>query len=81
MAVAGSSLASSNANKGANMTRSQRRWHAYLWLALGPLIAIGLMMALSGRPPAPIQSQIRSTAERVDNAPSAAKSSAAGDKP
>ncbi len=56
------------------MTRPLRRWHAYLWLALAPLIVIGLLSALSARPPVPIQSKNHSAAERgsagVASAPS-----------
>ncbi len=37
------------------MTRSQRRWHVRIWLALGPLIALGLLAALTQRPPNPIE--------------------------
>jgi hypothetical protein len=32
------------------MTRSQRRWHVWLWLALAPLLAAGLVLALALRP-------------------------------
>ncbi len=39
------------------MTRSQRRRHAQLWLALGPLILLGLLVALAARPPAPLQEE------------------------
>lgn len=42
------------------MTRSQRRWHIWLWLALGPLIVVGLLTALSARPPIATQSQVPS---------------------
>jgi hypothetical protein len=32
------------------MTRPQRRWHLWLWLALAPLLAAGLALALAARP-------------------------------
>lgn len=47
------------------MTRSQRRWHSHLWLALGPLILLGLLTALAVRPPAPIQSATRAAEKRT----------------
>lgn len=43
------------------MTRSQRRWHACLWLALGPLILLGILAALAARYPVPIQAEIHSS--------------------
>jgi hypothetical protein len=33
------------------MTRSQRQRHFWLWLALTPLLAAGLALALASRPP------------------------------
>jgi hypothetical protein len=33
------------------MNRSQRRRHFWLWLALTPLLAAGLALALASRPP------------------------------
>ena len=63
------------------MTRSQRRWHTYLWFALGPLLVVGLLMALSARPPVPIQSETPSTADRVGSAAPAVKSPAAEGRP
>lgn len=44
------------------MTRSQRGWHAHLWLALGPLILLGILVALAARPPAPIQAETHASA-------------------
>jgi hypothetical protein len=32
------------------MTRPQRRWHLWLWLALAPLLAVALTLALASRP-------------------------------
>lgn len=37
------------------MTRSLRGWHIRFWLTVGPLIAIGLLMALANRPPVLMQ--------------------------
>jgi len=42
------------------MTRSQRRWHSWLWLVLGPLTVVGLLLALSARPPVATRSQASS---------------------
>ena len=56
------------------MTRSQRRWHAWLWLALGPLTIVGLLTALSARSPIAIQSQVPSIAPLANSAGPALKS-------
>lgn len=48
------------------MTRSQRRWHVYVWIVLGPLIALGLVAALSARVPPAIQPEIRPAAGAID---------------
>jgi hypothetical protein len=32
------------------MTRNHRRWHAWIWLILGPLLAIGFAVGLRARP-------------------------------
>jgi len=32
------------------MTRNHRRWHAWLWLLLGPLILAGFVVGLLARP-------------------------------
>jgi hypothetical protein len=56
------------------MTRSQRRWHAYIWLTLEPLIVIGLLTALPARPPMPIPSEKHATAERIGAGVAAAQS-------
>ncbi len=37
------------------MTRGQRRVHAGIWLALGPLLLVLLGLALASRAPAPVQ--------------------------
>lgn len=37
------------------MIRAQRRWHARLWIILGPLVLGGLITALLRRPAIPIQ--------------------------
>jgi hypothetical protein len=50
------------------MTRSQRRWHSYLWLTLGPLLVLGLLVALSARAAVPIQSKAHATAGQIDRA-------------
>lgn len=55
------------------MTRSQRRWHTWLWLALGPLIVIGLLTALSARPPIATQSQVSSIAPPANGVEPAVK--------
>lgn len=31
------------------MTRKHRRWHAWLWLVLGPLLAAGLVIGILAR--------------------------------
>ena len=31
------------------MTRSHRRWHLAVWLAIGPLLALGLFLSLLWR--------------------------------
>lgn len=41
------------------MTRNHRRWHAWVWLVLGPFIALGFVVGLLARPapvvePAPL---------------------------
>lgn len=41
------------------MTCNHRRWHAWVWLVLGPFIALGFVVGLLARPapvvePAPI---------------------------
>jgi hypothetical protein len=41
------------------MTRNHRRWHARVWLVLGPLLAVGFVVGLLARPtpvaePAPL---------------------------
>lgn len=56
------------------MTRSQRRWHSCLWLALGPLILLGMLVALAARPPAPIQADTRASAGRGSSIGPALKS-------
>jgi hypothetical protein len=33
-----------------SMTRAHRRWHAWLWLVLGPLLAAGFIAGLLARP-------------------------------
>jgi hypothetical protein len=38
------------------MTRNHRRWHAWTWLVLGPLIALGFVVGLLVRP-APVVEQ------------------------
>lgn len=63
------------------MTRSLRRWHAYLWLALGPLFLLGLLLALAARPPVPVQSETSSSADRFNSAAPAVKSPAAEVRP
>jgi hypothetical protein len=32
------------------MTRSHRRWHLWLWLALWPLVLTGLILSVAFRP-------------------------------
>jgi hypothetical protein len=32
------------------MTRNHRRWHAWLWLLLGPLLVVGFVLAILARP-------------------------------
>jgi hypothetical protein len=32
------------------MTRNHRRWHAWVWLVLGPFIALGFVVGLLARP-------------------------------
>jgi hypothetical protein len=32
------------------MTRSHRRWHLWLWLVLGPLVAAALILSVVRRP-------------------------------
>jgi hypothetical protein len=32
------------------MTRNHRRWHAWVWLLLGPFIALGFVVGLLARP-------------------------------
>ena len=41
------------------MTRNHRRWHAWVWLVLGPFIVLGFVVGLLARPtpvvePAPL---------------------------
>lgn len=36
------------------MTRNHRRWHAWVWLVLGPLIAVGFVVGLLARPTPPV---------------------------
>lgn len=37
------------------MTGPQRKAHLVLWLILGPLVLVGLLLALAWRPPVPVQ--------------------------
>ena len=37
------------------MTRSQRRWHLWLWVVLGPMSLAVLLAAVFARRPIPIQ--------------------------
>lgn len=37
------------------MTSGQRKAHVWLWLVLGPLVLIGLVLAVQWRPPQPVQ--------------------------
>ena len=46
MAVRGRALAPGHLLGGEVMTRSHRRWHLYLWLLVGPLVALGFVLAL-----------------------------------
>jgi hypothetical protein len=55
------------------MTRSQRRWHIWLWLALGPLTFVGLLMALSARPPIATRSLVPSIAPPANGVEPAVK--------
>jgi hypothetical protein len=32
------------------VTRNHRRWHAWAWLVLGPLLALGFVVGLLARP-------------------------------
>jgi hypothetical protein len=32
------------------VTRNHRRWHAWVWLVLGPFIALGFVVGLLARP-------------------------------
>ena len=32
------------------MTHNHRRWHAWVWLVLGPVIALGFVVGLLARP-------------------------------
>jgi hypothetical protein len=32
------------------VTRNHRRWHAWVWLALGPFLALGFVVGLLARP-------------------------------
>jgi len=32
------------------VTRNHRRWHAWVWLVLGPVIALGFVVGLLARP-------------------------------
>ena len=32
------------------MTRNHRRWHAWVWLVLGPFIVLGFVVGLLARP-------------------------------
>lgn len=51
MAVADLALAPGAASWRRVVTRSQRQWHIRAWLVLAPLIVLGLISALLGRPP------------------------------
>lgn len=44
------------------MTRPLRRWHLIAWLALGPMMLLGLLAALAARPPAPAQAEVGAAA-------------------
>ena len=50
VATAGGEVAAGPARGGTLMTRDHRRWHLWLWLLLGPLVAAGLVTALLVRP-------------------------------
>ena len=38
------------------MTRNHRRWHAWVWLVLGPVIALGFVVGLLARPTPVVES-------------------------
>lgn len=40
------------------MIASRRRWHYRLWLALGPLLVVGLVAALAVRADRPVQEPV-----------------------
>jgi len=46
VAVPGGALGPGGSLGGKLMTRSHRRWHLYLWLLVGPLVALGFVLAL-----------------------------------
>jgi hypothetical protein len=50
------------------MTRSHRRWHAWLWLVLGPVLVAGFVAALAARPAPIAQPAPAAVQGRADNA-------------
>ncbi len=56
MAASGDQVGVGVADAGAaDMTRSQRRWHLWLWVVLGPMSLAVLLAAVFARRPIPIQ--------------------------
>ncbi len=51
------------------MTRSHRKWHAWGWAVLGPLVVIGLFAGLINRRPIPLEdAAVKETAD-TDRSP------------
>lgn len=66
VANADASLASNESKREPDMKRSLRRYHAVIWLILGPVILAGLILSLSVRPPDSIEDTTGPTAGSTD---------------
>ncbi len=55
MATRHDALVSRYSREATPVTRSHRKWHAWGWTVLGPLVLIGLAVGLFNRQPIPIQ--------------------------
>ena len=50
------------------MTRNHRRWHAWVWLVLGPFLALGLVVGLLARPTPVVEPALRAAPGRIPKA-------------
>ncbi len=51
------------------MTRTHRRWHAWLWLVIGPLVLLGVILAVKWRPAQPVERYLPPQADERGQSP------------